>query len=183
MQVAVAASEIVPVKLETPPVVTPLDADVDVEVLKSVPKAFAIDCEAHANWLIRRIVIARQYAVRVQEWAEQESRRAQREEQTLLFLFGRQAEQWARVEIEKLSGRRKSMNLPAGTIGFRTMNPSLHVDDERVVLGWAKEYCPAAVLVVEKLSRSVLKAEFERHGVIPDNGAHVDPGGERFFIR
>jgi hypothetical protein len=124
----------------------PGDAEMDVEVLRSVPKEFAIDCEAHANWLVRKIVSARAYAERVKEWCEQELRRAAREEQTLMFLFSRQAEAWARGEIEKLNGRRKSLSLPAGVLGFRTVNPSLQVDDEQVVLIWAKANCPEAVV-------------------------------------
>ena len=43
----------------------------------------------------------------------------EREEKTLMFLFGRQIEDWAKAEIEKLRGRRKSINLPGGTVGFR----------------------------------------------------------------
>src|SRR4051812_46184175 len=77
-------------------------------------REFAIDCEAHANWLIRKIVSARQYAEHVKHWAEQEQRRAAREEQCLLFLFGRQIETWVRDQIEKLNGRRKSLSLPSG---------------------------------------------------------------------
>lgn len=177
------SQKITAIKLETPPVITPADAEVDIEVLKSVPKQFAIDCEEHANWLVKKVVSARAYAERVKVWAEQELRRAQREEMTLLFLFGRQIEAWAKTEIEQFNGRRKSLNLPAGIIGFRTITPSLQVDDEQVVLIWAKENYPTAVVVVEKLSRAELTTVFEKTGEVPDTGAHVDPGGEKFFIR
>ena len=54
-------SETVFQSLSAPSPSAPGDADVDLEVLKSVPKAFAIDCEEHANWLVRKIVAARQY--------------------------------------------------------------------------------------------------------------------------
>src|SRR4051812_10376686 len=96
-----------------------IGAEQDSEILSTIPKEFRIDCEDHANWLIRKISDARQYAARVKEWAEQELRRAQREEQTLLFLFGRQIESWTECEIAKLKGRRKSLALPAGIVGFR----------------------------------------------------------------
>src|SRR5882724_2767884 len=101
MQPAVA-EQIAAVSRETPPLTSPLDAEVDVEVLKAIPKAFAIEDERSVNWLIKKIVAARAYADRIKDWAEQEQRRAVREEATLLFLFGRQAEVWARAEIEKL---------------------------------------------------------------------------------
>src|SRR4051794_29700288 len=79
------------------------DADVDLEVLKTVPKQFRIDDEQSANWLVRKVIAAREYGERVKAWAEQERRRAEREERTLMFLFGRQIEVWAKCEIEKLN--------------------------------------------------------------------------------
>src|SRR4051812_46734380 len=67
-----------------PEAATPLEAEVDVELLRSVPQQFCIDSEGAATWLVRRIVGARQYAERVKKWSEQEQRRAAREEQTLM---------------------------------------------------------------------------------------------------
>jgi hypothetical protein len=169
-------------ELATPPITTTVDAEVDIEVLKTVPKQFAITDESTANWLVRKIISARRYAERVKQWAEQEQRRAAREEQTLMFLFGRQLEGWAKAEIEKLHNK-KSLPLPAGTVGFRTIAPKLVVDDEHAVLRWAKENCPQAVVVVERLAKSVLDEAVEKTGCIPDDGAHIDQGGERFFIK
>ncbi|HEX3358713.1 MAG TPA: host-nuclease inhibitor Gam family protein, partial [Tepidisphaeraceae bacterium] len=149
---------------------------------KTVPKHFAIEDEKTANWLIRKITSARAYAEHVKQWAEHELRRAEREEQTLLFLFGRQIETWAKSEIAKLHNR-KSVQLPAGVIGFRSVGPSLQVDDEQIVLAWATVHCPSAVVSVPKLSRAELKSHFERTGEAPDGGARVQPAAERFFIK
>jgi phage host-nuclease inhibitor protein Gam len=170
-------------KLETPTVTHLVDAEVDIEVLKLVPKQFAIVDEKTANWLVKKIISARQYAQRVKDWAEQEQRRAEREEMTLLFLFGRQIENWAKEEITLLNGKRKSLGLPAGTVGFRTIAPKLVIDDENVVLKWAKENLPAAVAVVEKLSKSAINDYAEQTGVVPDDGIHMEPAAERFFIK
>lgn len=164
-------------------VVHPGDPEVDIEVLKSVPKDFCIDSEERANWLIRKIVAARSYSEHVQAWCEQEQRRAAREEQTLLFLFGRQIEMWAKSEIAKLKGKRKSLNLPAGCIGFRSVSPRLIVDDEGAVLRWAKIHLPDAVVITEKLAKSVINEHAEKEGVIPDEGVHLEPASEKFFIR
>ena len=65
------------------------------EILKVIPKAFEIDCESAANWLVRRIVSAREYAVHVKDYAERERRRSEREEMTLMYLYGRQLERWS----------------------------------------------------------------------------------------
>lgn len=159
------------------------DAETDVEVLKDVPRGFAIDCEEHANWLVKKVVAARTYAARVKQWAEREQRRAAREEQTLMFLFGRQLETWTRSEISKLRGRRKSINLPAGMVGIRVVGPSLKVDDEDRVIAWAMTYCPAVVITLPKLSRIALKDHFEATGELPEAGAHIEPESERFYLR
>lgn len=164
-----------------PAVANPVDAEVDVEVLKVVPEQFCIEDEKTANWLVRKVIEARQYAQRVKLWAELEQRRAEREEETLLFLFGRQLQTWVRGHIA--NGRKKSMNLPSGTVGFRKVNASLQVDDEHAVLVWAKANCPKAVVTVEKLSRTELKAHFEQTGEVPDVGVRLEPERESFSIR
>jgi hypothetical protein len=64
------------------PAVHVTDVETDIETLKTIPKQFAIDNEKSANWLVKRIQQSRAYAQKVKEWAEQELRRAAREEQT-----------------------------------------------------------------------------------------------------
>lgn len=157
--------------------------DTDIEILKTIPKDFAIDCADHANWLVRKVIEARAYSERVKAWAEQEQRRAAREEQTLMFLFGRQIESWTKSEIEKLGGRRKSLSLPAGRVGYRKCNAKLVVDDEQVVLAWAKENCAGAVVVVERLSKSALDDFVATTGAFPERGAHIEPQAERFYVK
>lgn len=159
------------------------DGEMDLDILKSIPKAFAVDSAERANWMVRKVMDARQYAAQVKAWAEQELARANREEQTLLYLFGRQIEQWTKGELAQLNGRRKSIHLPAGCIGFRTSPTRLVVDDEKQVISWAKENLPVAVVSVEKLSKTTLNEYAERTGVIPDGGVHVEPQAEKFFIR
>jgi hypothetical protein len=170
-------------KLETPTISTPVDAEVDIEVLKAVPKSFAVDSEKSANWLVRKIVAARQYADHVKAWADHEQRRSAREEQCLMFLFGRQLEAWAQAEIEKFNGRQKSLTLPAGTVGYRKLAAKLVVDDEAAVLSWARKNCPAAVVMSEKLSKVLFDEHVQKCGEIPDAGAHVEPETERFYIK
>lgn len=159
------------------------DPEIDIEIMQSVPKEFAIDSHDRANWLVRKVVAARAYALHVKEWAEQEQRRAEREEKTLMFLFGRQLEAWAKAEIAGLGGRRKSLALPAGTVGYRQTPLRLVVDDEKAVLAWARDHCPAAVVITSRLSKSTLDEFVKSTGMIPEDGAHVDPVGERFYVR
>jgi hypothetical protein len=174
---------LIAVSEHTPPITSSIDAEVDVELLKSVPKAFCIEDEKSASWVVRKIVAAREYGERVKEWAAQERRRAEREEQTLMFLFGRQVERWVQTEITRLNGKRKSLVLPGGTVGFRTSTAKLVVDDEVVTLTWAREYCPQAIVVVEKLSKTVFDQYVKETGHAPDEGVHIEAASEKFYIR
>jgi hypothetical protein len=152
-------------------------------IRSEVAESFCIDSADAANWLVRKIVSSRQYAERVKVWAEQELRRAEREEHTLMFLFGRQLEGWVRSELERLNGKKKSLALPAGSIGFRTIAMKLVVDDEQAVLTWAKANCPNAVLASERLLKSVIDERLKTTGETPDVGVHIEPSAERFFIK
>jgi|SRR5665213_2833610 len=157
------------------------DAEVDIEVMKSTPTKFAVEDEKSANWLVRRIIAARQYALNVKTWSQIEQRRAEREEATLLFLYGRQIEMWAREEIEKLGGRRKSINLPGGTVSFRKENAKLVVNNETVLLEWARRNLPNAIQKIEKLLKTPVNEHFEATGELPD-GTHLEPEREKFRI-
>ena len=170
---------------ETPEQVVAQNIEVatDIEVMQSIPQHFEITDDKSANWLVKRIMESRAYARKVKDWAEQELRRAEREETTLMFLYGRQISDWTRDEVAKLNGRRKSLCLPAGTIGFRSTSTRILVEDEASVLTWAKENLPAAVIVAERLSRTVINEYAERTGVIPDHGVRIEPAGQKFFIR
>jgi phage host-nuclease inhibitor protein Gam len=177
------ASELAVQPLAVPPETYVGDAETDLAILKSIPHQFCIEDEKTANWLVRRVQSARQYAQRVKEWSEHEMRRAEREETTLMFLFGRQIERWTKTEVSKLKGKRKSINLPSGAVGFRTLASRLVIDDETVVLKWAKFHLPSAVVITEKLSKSVVNEHAEKVGEIPDSGVHIEPSSEKFFIR
>lgn len=159
----------------------PDDAKVDAEVLRLIPKQFAITDEKTANWLVKRVIAARQYNQRVKEWAEGEHRRAAREEATLMYLFGRQIETWVKSEIKKLNGKRKSICLPGGTVGFRQQKSRLVIEDEATVINWARQHLPDAIQTVEKLVKTTINEHFEGSGELPD-GAQVQPEHSRFYI-
>jgi hypothetical protein len=157
--------------------------EMDQEVIAAMPVPFEINSAERANWLVRKIIDARCYAKKVTEWAEQEHRRAASEERALLHLFGRQLESWAVQEIALKGGRRKSVCLPAGTVGFRETGAKLVIDDEAIVIEWAKQHAPEAVITSVRLSKSTLDALLHSTGVVPEVGAHVEPARNRFFVR
>jgi Bacteriophage Mu Gam like protein len=98
-------------------------------------------------------------------------------------LFGDQLRDWVTAKLARMRGRRKSLALPAGQVGFRGLPARLVVDDEARVIEWAKTNLPDAVEMVEKLSKSQLKQRFDQTGEIPPEGAHVEPEVESFYIR
>jgi hypothetical protein len=164
-----------------PPSEHPGDAEVDVEVLRQVPKAFCIQDQNSANWLVRKVMASRQYGQDVKRWAELEMRRAEREEACLMYLFGRQIERWAREEIGKLGGRRKSISLPAGTVAFRKVNAHLVVEDEARLMAWARDNCPTAIQVTERLAKTPINELFTETGELPE-GARLEREREVFRI-
>jgi hypothetical protein len=101
------------------------------------PETFSIDNEEKANWLVRKLVELRDYRGRVETWAIRERKRAAHDEQFLMMRFGRQLEQWASSELGKLHGRRRSLNLPGATIGFRRTRAAVVIIS--VIRGAAKE--------------------------------------------
>ena len=144
---------------------------------------FCIDSAERANWLVRRIVEARAYRERVRIWAEKEVRRASREERDLLHRFGPQLQGWVTSQIAQSKGRRKSINLPAGTAGFRKIGARLLVDDPAAALDWASQNCPKAVVTRQLLSKSILKDHILATGEVPDVGISLEPVRESFFVR
>lgn len=160
-----------------------LVAEDDSESQPSIPEQFHIHDDTSANWLVRKIVEARAYAKRCADWCAREQARAQRDEEFLLFRFGQQLIDHARARILEQRGRRKSVNLPGGMVGFRHEGPKLLVDDEAAVIEWAKQHSPALFHTVERLSKSGLNQHLEETGEVPDVGVHIEPAREKFYIR
>ena len=142
----------------------------DAETVVAVPDAFHVRDASIANWVVRKVVEARQYAERVQAWADGELRRAKREEEFFLFRFGGQLEQWARQEIDRDHRHRKSICLPAGAIGFRLCPTRLNVTDEQQLRTWCKANLPAAIVTRELLCKRTIADYITKTG-------DVQPGG------
>lgn len=145
-------------------------------------ESFVVRDEASANWVVRKIVEARQYRERVKGWAEFEITRSRRDEERLLYLYGGQLEAWAKLEIERRGRRTRSLNLPAGRVGFRKRRPKITIEDPAAVLVWAKAACPEAVVIVQRISRAKIEDHLCATGELPPAGIHIDGGDNRFFI-
>jgi phage host-nuclease inhibitor protein Gam len=147
-----------------------------------VDESFHVRDAATANWVLRKILAARRYAECVREWAAAEVKRAQREEEFFLVRFGGELEEWCRRQIQEDGGRRRSVNLPAGVMGFRRTPTGLEVADEQKVIDWCRRHLSQAIVIRESLSKTVLKEHLKQTGEVPE-GAEIRGGDERFYIR
>ena len=162
---------------------SPLDAISGGMAESDCKPVFCIDNPERANWLVRRVLEARAYGDRVRTWAEQEQNRADRDEARMMYLFGRQLQDWATQELAGQHGQRKSINLPAGIIGFRQTVMQLRIDNQPAVMEWARERLPEAIIIKESLSKAAINEHFAATGEIPDAGITVEPAQEKFYIR
>jgi hypothetical protein len=157
--------------------------DDDAHAPPDLPERFAVRDESSANWVVRKIVEARAYQARIKDWAERETRRIEREEEFLVRRFEGELARWATTAMKAFKGKRKCVSLPAGRIGFRKVGAKLVIDDKDAVLRWAKRHLPAAVVLIERLDKIMLNKQFKGQGEVPATGAHVEPAGERFYVR
>jgi len=157
-----------------------MTTDGDIGAVATI-EGFCVRDAATANWVVRKIVEARAYAVRAKAWAEAEQRRAQRQEDFLLRRFGRELEDWARSQIEQQHDNRRSVSLPAGCIGFRAESVKLAVVDERRLLAWCRANLPSAIRVIESVPKTPLMQHIKATGECPA-GTEIIGGGQRFYI-
>ena len=148
---------------------------------QQVDDAFHVHDAASANWVVRKITEARTYSARVKAWAELEQRRAQREEEFLLHRFGGELEAWARKQVTQQHDGRRSVNLPAGCVGFRIEPSRLAISDEKRLLAWCRAYLPSAIRTIESVPKTPLMEHIKLTGEVPE-GAELQGGGERFCI-
>jgi hypothetical protein len=158
------------------------DCESSARLEEMVPQQFAVHDRDTAEWLVRRIVEANAHIDRVKHQADREIRRTQQERDFLLMRYGRQLECWTECELQKHKGRRKSVLLLSGTVGFRQVGAKLVVDDQSAVIKWAKRFCRSAVVTVERLSRTELKNHLTATGEIPA-GALLEAASQKFYVK
>lgn len=141
------------------------------------PEGFVPDTPEKADWVLGKIADARARAARVRQNAEIIARQHDADAEALEWRFGPALQAFARRE---LTGKRKSLRLYNGVIGFRTKAAGVSVTDAGAALAWARESLPAAV--VETLDRRALSAR------LLDTAESVDfasftPEEEVFYIK
>ncbi len=157
--------------------------DEDLQVILPEPAdGFHIDNDEKANWLVKKIVGTYVMEERAQQWSEKEKRRACREREFFFRRFGNELEQWLQQKLQAENGRRKSIALPAGVVGYRTESARMQIIDEAKLLDWCRRALPDAVKVSETVLRSAVADHIRATGEVP-GGAELGGGGQRFYVK
>jgi phage host-nuclease inhibitor protein Gam len=151
-------------------------------VISDIDESFHVRDEQSANWVLRKIVEERAYRQRVQQWCDAETRRSERREQFLMLRFGAELAEWTKQQLQKQFGKRRSIHLPSGTLGFRTTPPKLVVADESRLITWCRRHLPSAIKIVEHVLKSEVHSHIKTTGEVPE-GAEISGGEDRFFVK
>ena len=139
---------------------------------------FTPDTKEKADWVLSKIADARGRAARIRENAERMARDADREAEGLEWHYGAALQALCRKETE--GGRRKSLPLYHGVIGFRTRPAGVAITDDVAALSWARENAPGAV--TERLDRRALGDALKDSGEVLPFAVFTAPE-EVFYIK
>ena len=146
--------------------------------LRGVRPGFRVHDDDSAEWVVGKVLEARRRQKEIKARAERMIEAARHEEEFFLARFGEDLEAYARVQVARYGGRRKSHPLLSGLIGFVTKRPSFAVADEALLLAFAEEKVPGAVRVVPE-RRTVEKGEVNRAiGGFDEDGLVLAASGE-----
>ena len=141
---------------------------------------FHITDEASANWLLRKLANLEAERARVKAQAARIVAQLDADEKHLRDLYEAEAREWARQELGKRAGRRRSLPLLQGTLAFRTVPPSLRVEDVAAALSTAAELGAVRVDVAAYRDAAITALQ-ERGEILP--GCVRDGEREHFAIR
>jgi len=147
-------------------------------VSESISESFTPDTAEKVDWVLGKIADHRARAARIRENAELMARAEEREAESLEWRFGPALQDFARKELE--GGKKKSVRLFNGVIGFRTRPASVSVTDPGQALSWARVNLPEAV--TEGLDKRALSAALLSTGeALPF--AQLIPAEDVFYVK
>lgn len=139
---------------------------------------FTPDTKEKADWVLSKIADAKGRAARIREHAETMAKQAEAEATFFEWKYGAALQDFARKELA--GGRRKSLTLYHGVIGFKSKPAGCQIGDSKAALVWAKEFLPGAV--IETFDRKAVTKALMETGEAVDFAAFT-LGEEVFFIK
>lgn len=146
--------------------------------LAAEAEAFVPDTTEKVDWVLGKIADHRARAARIRENAELMAREADRQADHLEWQFSPALQAFLREQIA--GGRKKSLRLFHGVLGYRTKPASVTVGDEAAALEWARVNFPAAV--AEKLDKKTLSEGLLTTGEVVDFAAFT-AAEDVFYIK
>lgn len=150
------------------------------DVITDAPQgeAFTPDTTDKADWVLCKIADHRARAARIREHAEAMAKQAEADATFLEWKYGAALQDLARRELA--GGKRKSLTLFHGVLGFRSKPAGCQIGDTKAALVWARENLPAAV--VETVDRAAVTKALLETGEAVDFAA-FNPAEEVFYIK
>jgi len=142
------------------------------------PEAFCPTDAAGVDWCLKKIAAARAEAALIRANMECMARACERDAEALEWRYGGAIQTYLQAQTE--GGKKKSVRLPHGVIGYRTKPAGVQVTDPAALLAWTKANFPAAV--TEALDKKTLAARLLETGEAAD-GARLTPSEEVFYIK
>lgn len=147
--------------------------------------------EAFADWYANRILALEEEENRVSLQTELRLRQIRSRATALQTHFGPKVEEAVRRLLGE--GKKKSVTLTSGTLGFRASTESATYDSIDRVKAFAEKYPPAANAYTEEtrivpkvaateLKRAISQYASEHEGEIPE-GLGLIGGGDRFYVK
>ncbi len=150
-------------------------------------QGFLVDSAEKAEWALSKIARSEHRIQELAALAEAAKARidARLEEITkadraTVARLGDMIRPWASVEVAQ-NGKRKSIQLLNGTVGFRQSPASLVVTDEAAAVAWLEANGGAFVRVKKSVDKLGLKKAIEEGGPLPD-GVELPPAEVNFYV-
>lgn len=142
------------------------------------PEAFCPTDAAGVDWVLRKVAAARAEAKLIRENMEAMARACERQAEALEWKFGGALQTFLQAQTE--GGKKKSVRLPHGVVGYRTKPSGVCITDPAAALSWAQENLPAAVTL--HLDKKALSDRLTATGEVLDFAA-LQPAEEVFYIK
>ncbi len=152
--------------------------DTEEDGAEGTAEAFLPDTAEKVDWVLGKMAAARAEAKLIRENAELMARECERKAEALEWKYGASLQTWLRAEID--GGKKKSVRLLHGVLGYRQKPAGVSVTDPAAALSWAQENLPEAVTL--SLDKKALADALLTTGEALDF-ARLNPAEETFYIK
>ena len=155
-------------------------AEVDAVLPSVKDDRFGITNEKDATWAAGKIAAAQNEIERRRAQCAEYVADAEANLERMRYLFETPLRGYAEGVLG--DGKKRSLKLPSGTIGFRSIRPKLEIADEAEVIAWADAIGNECARTVRIVQKTALNEHWEKSGEVPP-GCSVVPAEDRFYVK